>query len=249
MATVKFFIRTKFSNAKISLRFFEGKTIDLKKVTRETVNHAFWNEAKGRPKNLKTLTEKDRKELSELTNRLDEIEVFILEQFRKRDNDEIINAEWLTEIINAYYSGGRLSEKLDFLLDYLEYYETKILPFRKSRGTPISRRTKLKQFTVINKLRAFLGTINRNFRVSDYGEAMGNEFVTYLRDVENLNENTVGKYLKYSKTIIKEAQKINIETHANLEDIKGFTVDTPTVVFTPQELQAIKDLSFLNKRW
>jgi hypothetical protein len=57
-----------------------------------------------------------------------------LEQYRSRKDEEIINGSWLEEIINAYYSGGRRLQKLDYLSEYLDYYKTDILPFRKYRG-------------------------------------------------------------------------------------------------------------------
>ncbi|QOW11372.1 hypothetical protein Q73A0000_13880 [Kaistella flava (ex Peng et al. 2021)] len=249
MANVKFLLRTKTANSKITVRFYEGKEIDFRKQTRESINSIYWNDKKGRPKNLTALNPKDKESLTELNETLDGLEIYILEQYRKRDETEIINSDWLDEIITAFYSGGRRIEKLDYLTNYLDYYETNILPFRKYKGSPIGYRTKQKQITIISKLKTFLQTLNKKVRVSDYGETMGNEFVTYLRDVENLNENTVGKYLKYSKTIIKDARKLRLKVSDDLEEIKGFTVETPTVIFTPNELQSIIDLNFLNERW
>jgi integrase len=161
----------------------------------------------------------------------------------------VINGDWLSEIIEAYYNGGRKTEQLDFLKNYLVYYEENILPFRTYKNQPITKRTADKQKTVIQKLQGFLSTLNVNVRVSEYGVIMGNQFVTYMRENVTSNDNTVGKYLKYSKTIVQEAKTLGIETHPTLDSIKGFTTETPTVIFTDDELETVLKLNFLNERW
>ena len=249
MATIKFILQSAKPNAPIYARFKDARIIDVKRKTRETINPEFWNSRTGKIRNIQTANETTLKHIEEVKIKLSEIESFILDHYRRRTETEIINGDWLNEIIEAFYTGGRRIEKLDFLTNYLDYYETNILPFRKYKGSPIGERTKQKQITIIGKLKSFLETLNKNVRVSDYGETMGNEFITYLREVDNLNENTVGKYLKYSKTIIKDAHKINIQTNSNIDQIKGFTVDTPTVIFTPDELEKIQKLNFLNEKW
>src|SRR5690606_279629 len=127
-------------------------------------------------------------------------------------------------------------EQLDFLKNYLVYYEENILPFRTYKNQPITKRTADKQKTVIQKLQGFLSTLNVNVRVSEYGVIMGNQFVTYMKENVTSNDNTVGKYLKYTKTIVQEAKTLGIETHPTLDSIKGFTTETPTVIFTDDEL-------------
>ncbi len=248
MATIKFILQSKNDSAPIYARLSISKLQTFKRKTRENIDPKFWDK-KGQVKNIKAGTAEFLESLENIKTNLSGLETFILKYFNNRDETEIINGEWLDEIITAFYSGGRRIEKLDFLANYLDHYETNILPFRKYKGSPIGERTKQKQITIIGKLKSFLQTVNKNVRVSDYGETMGNEFITYLRDVDNLNENTVGKYLKYSKTIIKDAHKVNIQTHANLEQIKGFTVETPTVIFMSDELETIQNLNFLNERW
>lgn len=249
MATVKFLLQSKNSNAPIYCYFSLGRGKLFKRKTRETVNPENWNAKKGQPKNINSGTAKTLKDIENLKQKLSDIESFILEQYNKRDETEIINGVWLDEIISAFYTGGRKIQKLDFLENYLDYYQTNTLPFRKYKGTPIGERTKQKQIVIIGKLKSFIKTLNKKVRVSDYGETMGNEFVTYLRDVENLNENTVGKYLKYSKTIVSDATDLDIEVNKTLTKIKGFTVETPTVILTPDEIETIQNLNFLNERW
>ena len=247
MATVKFILQSTKDNAPIYARFKDARIIDVKRKTRETINPEYWNSKTGKPKNIQSGTETTLKNINEVKNQLIEIESFILDHYRKRTENEIINGDWLDEIITAFYTGGRRIEQLDFIENYLEHYRRVILPFRKYKGQPISDRTKQKHETIISKLQDFLKTEKTRLKVSDYNLAVGNRFVTFLRG-QNLNDNTVGKYLKYTKTIFRDAKTENITVNDQLDEIKGFTVETPTHYVTVQELQEIQNLKIVNEK-
>lgn len=244
MATVKFLIQSKNPNANIYCYFSIGRGQFYKRKTRETINPEYWNPKTGKPKNIQSADKNTLKHIDEVKNDLTKIETFILEQFRKRNDTEIINADWLDEVINAHYTGGRRIEQLDYIENYLEHYLTVILPFRKYKGQPIAHRTRQKHETIISKFQEFLKTEKKRLKVSDYNLAVGNRFVTFLRG-QNLNDNTVGKYLKYTKTIFRDAKTENIAVNDQLDEIKGFTTDTPTHYVTETELSAIQDLKFI----
>ena len=244
MATVNFILQSTKDNAPIYARFKDARIIDFKRKTRETIKPEFWNPKIGKPKNIQAASESVLKHIDEVKNNLSEIETYILDQYRKRTDTEIINGDWLSEVIEAYYTGGRRIEKLDYIENYLQHYLTEILPFRKYKGQPISRRTRQKQETIISKFQEFLLSEKKRLKVSDYNLAVGNRFVTFLRG-QNLNDNTVGKYLKYTKTIFGDARTENIAVHAQLSEIKGFTTDTPTHYLTEPELSKIQDIKLI----
>lgn len=247
MATVKFILQSKKPNSSIYARFSIGVNQVYKRRTRETVNPENWNTKKGSIIQRTALTKDDLQKQNELTGILNKLEEFILEQYRKRNETEIINGDWLEEIITAFYSGGRKFEQLDFIENYLEHYKTDILPFRKYKGKPITIRTKQKQLTIIEKFQDFLKTEKKRLKVSDYNIAVGNRFVTFLRK-QNLSDNTVGKYLKYTKTIFKDAKIENIQVHEQLSEIRGFTIETPTPYLKIGELEKIQELLIVNER-
>lgn len=247
MATIKFILQSSRDNAPIYLRFKDARTIDLKRKTRETINPQFWNPKTGKPKNIQSANALTLKQIEDVKTSLSEIETFVLQEYRKRNDADIINGDWLDEIITAYYMGGRRIEHLDYIENYLSHYLTAILPFRKYKGQPITYRTRQKHETIISKFQEFLKTEGKRLKVSDYNLAVGNRFVTFLRE-QNLNDNTVGKYLKYTKTIFKDAKMENIAVHDQLDDIKGFTTDTPTHFITVDELKTIQDLANLSEK-
>ena len=244
MATVKFLLQSKGQNAPIYARLSISAKESFKRKTRETIDPDQWNTKTGKPKNIQAVAKDTFLHIDEVKKNLIKIESFILDQYRKRNDTEIINGDWLAEIIEAYYTGGRRIEKLDYIENYLQHYLTEILPFRKYKGQPISIRTRQKQETILSKFQEFLLSEKKRLKVSDYNLAVGNRFVTFLRG-QHLHDNTVGKYLKYTKTIFRDAKKENIAVNDQLDEIKGFTTDTPTHYLTEPELAKIQDLKLI----
>ena len=244
MATIKFSIQSKNTNAPIYARLSISANQYAKRKTRETINPEYWNPKTGSPKKIKSAPEDILINIEDLKQRLSEIETFILEQYRKRDETEIINGIWLEEILNAYYNGGRKIVQLDYLDNYLEYYKTDVLPFRTNRGKRIADATTKKQITIINKINEFAKAGNRRLKVSDWDVSVSNKFEQFL-DSQGIAKGTIGRYIKYPKTIINHAKTLNIEVSKNIDEIKGYTTETPTIFLTEKELQAIQKITFL----
>ncbi|MET3537260.1 site-specific integrase [Chryseobacterium limigenitum] len=247
MATIKFIIQSKKQNSTIYSRLSIGAGKVYKRKTRETVNPEDWNAKKGSAIQRTALSKESHHKQNELVSILNKLETFILEQYSKRTETEIINGDWLDEIIEAFYSGGRKADQLSFIDNYLEHYKVNILPFRKYRGKSITEGTKENHLTIITKFYDFLKTEKKRLKVSDYNIAVGNRFVTFLRG-QNLNDNTVGKYLKYTKTIFKDAKIDGIEISEQLNEIKGFSTETPTPYLKVEELEKIQELLIVNER-
>lgn len=247
MATVFYSIRTAKANAPIYLNFSADRNTRFKKKTREIVNSEHWSgkpETKGSPKNIKSGNAQFLQQHAELKTRLSGLENFVIKEFNNRTETEKITGDWLDEVISAFYNDGKRVLELDFIDNYLQHYREQILPFRKHRGKPITFRTQQKHETIISKFLEFLKTEKKRLKVSDYSIAVGNRFVSFLR-AQNLSDNTVGKYLKYTKTIFKDAKLEGVEVHDQLTEIKGFTTETPTHYLTETELSQIQDLKLI----
>lgn len=244
MATVKFLIQSKNPNANIYCYFSVGRGQFYKRKTRETINTEHWNPKAGKPKNIQSADKNTLKHIEDVKNNLPKIESFILDQYRKRNDDEIINGLWLEEILTAYYNGGRKIVQLDYLDNYLEYYKTEVLPFRTNRGKRIADATTKKQITIINKINEFVKAGNRRLKVSDWDVSLSNKFEQFL-DGQGIAKGTIGRYIKYPKTIINHAKTLNIEVSKNIDQIKGYTTETPTIFITEKELQTIQNIKFL----
>lgn len=248
MATIKFRLNSKRDHAPIYCYLSIGRGKFYQRKTREFINPENWNSKKGEPKNIQSGTQTFLNDIENLKHRLIEIESYVLEQYRSRKDEEIINGSWLEEIINAYYSGGRRLQKLDYLSEYLDYYKTEILPFRKYRGKKITPSTIQKHKTLIDKLQEFVISENKNYKVSDYGLSLSNKFEKYLEN-QGLSKITIGRYIKFPKTFINQSRSENlgIEINPSLSEIEGYTDETPTIYITETELKQIQNTIFLNK--
>ena len=246
MATLKFRLNSKKENAPIYCYFSIGRGQFYQRKTRETINPEHWNTKKGEPKNIQSGTKELLNDLQTLKQKLSDIESYVLKQYKDRKDDEIINGVWLDEVLEAFYSGGRRIEKLDYLDVYLEHYKTEILPYRKYRGKKITPNTIKKHETLINKLQEFIKSENRKIKVSDYGVELSNRFEKYLEN-EGLSKITIGRYIKFPKTFITQSASLGLETNNTLSEIEGYTDNTPTVYITETELKQIQNTIFLNK--
>ncbi|QBO57451.1 tyrosine-type recombinase/integrase [Chryseobacterium salivictor] len=244
MATIKFILQSKGENAPIYARLSISAKESFKRKTRETINPDYWNPKTGKPKNIQSAEKTTLKHIDEVKKNLIKIESFVLEQYRKRNDTEIINGIWLDEILTAHYTGGRRLVQLDFLDNYLDYYKTDVLPFRKNRGKRIADATTKKQITIIGKIKDFLKTQNQRLKVSDWDVSVSNKFELFLEG-QGIAKGTIGRYIKYPKTIINHAKTLNIEVNKNIDEIKGYTTETPTIFITETELQTIQKLTFL----
>lgn len=250
MATVKFLIQSKKSNAPIYIYFSAGRGQLFKRKTRETVNPEFWNAKKGTVKNpnKSALSKIDFQHLSELSETLPKIESFIYNQYNKRTDFEEINGDWLDEVISAFYNGGRKIQKLDFLLNYLEYYKTDVLPYRTHRGKRVGNSTITKVNGVINTLNEFVKKENPKMKVSDYDHTISNKLEKFLKN-RGMGTGTIGRFVKFPKTIINHAKTLGIEISDTLDQIKGYTTETPTIFITEKELKEIQSITFLSTNW
>lgn len=165
MATIKYLLQSAKENASIYLRFSISAKVSLKRKTRETINPNDWNAKKGEPKNIQSGNREFLKSIKDKKETLLKLESYVLEQYRTRQCDEIINGIWLDEVITAYYSGGRKIQQLDYLDNYLEYYQKEVLPFKKIRGQRISESTIKKHISIIRKIKEFLESLNRRLKV------------------------------------------------------------------------------------
>ena len=245
MATLKFRLNSKKENATIYCYFSIGRGQFYQRKTRETINPEYWNAKKGEPKNIQSGTKELLIDLQTLKQKLSDIESYVLKQYKDRKDDEIINGVWLDEVLEAFYSGGRKIQQLDYLENYLDYYRNEVLPFRKTRGKRIEESTIKKQITIINKIKDFIKSQNKKVKVSDYDVNLSNKFELYLEE-QGIAKGTIGRYIKYPKTIISHAKSIGISINESLSEIKGYTTDTPTIYITETELKQIQNTVFLN---
>jgi integrase len=102
-----------------------------------------------------------------------------------------------------------------------------------------------KYTTLKHKIEDFEKFKKKQFYVKDINTKFRNDLITYLRNVDKLNNNSAGRYIKFLKTVCFDAKNNGIETHEQLKQIKGYTEEATKVFLSVDELEKIDKTVFL----
>lgn len=234
MATLKFLIQSKSENSNIYIRLSINRDNVFKRKTNYIVNASDWSTKKGQPllkdENLKKL----KTDLDILKNKIEE-------NFNTAISQGIeINGIWLESQINETLNKKEKTDK-SRLINYFQYYIDS-LPYRVDlRGNKGATPATIKKYTTIkNKLIGFEKYKKTHFYVNDVNLQFRNELIKYFIEVDKLASNTTGRYIKFIKTVCNDARKNGIETHQQLELIKGYTEKVEKIFLTFDELELIE---------
>lgn len=238
MATVKFFVRSKSKSASVRCRLSIGRGKTPFAVTGLTCDAKQWSVSKGLPIS-KDETTKD------LTDKLRALERYILKCFN-RDNAEgvDIDNEWLAGIIDGHF-GRKVPEQLDYLTTYAQHFVDG-LPYKVTEAGKlgVSTSTQKKYESILNKLKAFETHKKKRYLLKQVDLKFRSELIKYLAEIDGLANNTIGRYIKFIKTFVLDAQKNGYEVNQQIRDFKGFTVKASKVTLSFDELDSLRNTTF-----
>jgi len=110
--------------------------------------------------------------------------------------------------------------------------------------TNLAIATLKKYNTIVNKLIEFEKFREKKILFKDVNLKLRNELILYFSDVHRLSDNTIGRYLKFIKSLCLDAQRHGIIVNRELDYFKGYTVKAPKIVLTFDELEQIKTTNF-----
>lgn len=234
MATLSFEVRGKKENANIGIRISLGRGNSFRCKTDYLINPKDWNAKKKAP------NEKDVKGKN-LKTKLDRFKIDLNEKINQAiENNINIDAGWLQEQADLL-QGKRKIVSFDILVNYFDRYinelPTKIKP-NGTQGTKPSTITKYK--TLKRKIEDFEKYSKKTYLVKDVNLEFRDAFSDYLRDVDKLHLNTIGRYIPFLKTVCRDAKVNGIETHYQLDAVKGYTVKAEKIFLTFDELAKIQ---------
>jgi integrase len=237
MATIKYLLQSKSATAPIYARLSLGKSISFKRKTGLVFDHRKWSALTGYPKTNDANGKK-------IKNKLKELDVFIIDKYNiDYGKGVVIDSNWLFENINKF-NGRAKPDKTEYLVEYGDEFINK-LPFRVSnKGLGASKDTITKYTTIVKKLKSFEGFKKKKYLIRDVDLEFRDEFVMYLTEEENIGENTAGRYLSFVKSIILDARKNGRTLNPQIDDFKGFTVSTPIVTLTNDEIEQVKNTTY-----
>lgn len=223
MATIKFFIQSKNNPAGIYVRIRDGKLVDAKAKTKYAISPDNWSSAKGQPKNMSDANAK------ELHLNLTNLATKILNEFNKIDAGEIIDSQWLKELLYPTEKPEAIPNKL---VEYFDYYG-----MDKSNSVKPSTFKKLN----VNKqlLIRFQAATRTTYLIKDVNADFKRKFEEYCR-TERYAPNTIARALKFIKTICYHAHNNGIETHYQLNGITVKTEKVDKIFLSNEEIDKIQ---------
>ncbi len=238
MATIKFILQSKNNPANIYLRLSLDKKTSLKRKTGYLINPKDWSNETSLPKQNDVDLKNLKADLKAMSNTVE-----------KNLNKAVslkqgITGEWLQQQIDII-KGTKKETDPDNLLTWIQHYidnvPNKVAPGGK---TGVTTNTIQKYTTLKNKITNFQSYKKKRYFVKDVGLKFGNELTNYFLEIEQLSRNSTGRYVKYLKAVCNDAKIYGIETHPQLELIKGISEPGDIVYLTIDELANIKNTTF-----
>jgi integrase len=232
MATVNFLYRSTKDKANLNLRLlFRKNDIDyvIGGVSKVEVTKEYWNKYH----NSKRISDIETKNFqTEINNKLSDLENFILNQFE--NTIEVVNKEWLKNVINEYYNPTQNETIPTELVKYFDYFKAR----KKSENT---ESTEKKYNTVQQLLKRFETSTNKTILVKDVNEIFKKSFEDFCNK-HQYSHNTIARALRSVKTICKHAQHNGIETSYQLDGLKAKYKKTDSIYLTFEDLNTIESI-------
>jgi integrase len=216
MATINFLLQNKSGMANITIRFTVSKQIDLKRKIGLTVDFNDWSEAKRQPilknENLKLLKSK-----------LDNLKKQIETNFNDAISNGIeINGDWLQLQIDIFNNNVPIVE-LDVLTNYIQKYIDEA-PYKQNQkkqiGLSAGRVQNLKLFKNTIKRYESEHLKGKKILIKEINLQFVEKFKMWLF-IKGYSTNYVGKNIANIRTICIDANKNDIETSKQINNIKG----------------------------
>jgi integrase len=248
MATIKYLIQSKSQNAPIYLRLSLGRKGSLKRKTSLSISPNVWSYKTGMPKQNYA----DEKNLS---SKLRKLRGFILDEVNDSNSRGIqITGDWLQSKIDLNFNKVEVKQ-LDYLTKYTVFFieNLKYKVNEKTKSIGVSKATEKKYNTILNKLIAFDDYQSKQQKMEvktkliDVNLTFRTALIDYFSKVEKLSDNTIGRYLKFVKSICLDAKKNGFKVNSQLDVFLGFTVKAPKVILSLDEIDQIKNTKFVNE--
>ncbi|WP_297097863.1 phage integrase SAM-like domain-containing protein [uncultured Draconibacterium sp.] len=264
MATIAYFLKSERNPSNIYLKLSVKRGVELKRKSGYVIDPGKWNtdnketdkqrknrEAKGKkysiigktgfPKVARTVEDKQEAMRDNLKNLSDSV----IESYNEAVKEGVtVNGEWLQEQIDKHHGKVEVVD-VDSLVYQIQAY-VDFLPRKKLNNGKVgaSAGTIQKQKSLKTKIEQYQAYVGKKFKVSDISPKWVEAFEKYLFEVDKLNPNTSGRYVKHLKTVCRFASSNEVLTHKNFHAIRGYSVKRDVIYLTFEELDKIEGKTF-----
>jgi integrase len=238
MATIKFFLQSKKNPSSIYVSLSISRGNVFKRRTDYVINPKNWsletNYPKPKDEDLKNLKTNLKNLSNEIEKRLNAATAAGMQ----------ISGNWLHEQIESI-AGKQKKTDIDRLTNYIQVYIDN-LPFKEfpngKRG--VARGTIQKYTTLKHKIEDYEKYKKKKFYVKDVDLKFRNDLLKYFTQVDKLNLNTAGRYIRFLKTVCLDAHLNGYPANNQLKQIRGFTEKATKIFLTFDELETIENKTF-----
>jgi len=240
MATIKFLVQSKIQTAPVYCRLSLNRSQSFKRRTGFLSNEAEIKKVSAQ----RTVLDDTQKVFK---NDLDRLSVAVKDQLNEDTSKGVlIDGDWLESTIENHF-GRKKSTNLEYLTTYAQYFIDN-LPFKVSeiKGQGVSEATKKKYVSILNKLLSFEKYKKKRFLVKEVDLNFRKDFLKYLGEVDRISPNTAGRYIKFVKTFVLDAQKNGQEINPKMQDFKGYSLKVEKITLSFDELETLRQTKFEN---
>lgn len=240
MATIKFITRTKKNPARLYVRFSNGRSLNLMKATPLLINPKYFNSQSGKVRQVAEFIEKIAFEAS-----MEGVRSLIIDQYSTDlKKGKQIDSDWLQECIDNHFCSNERVDKtllINYFDQYIEYIKNKTNERTGQLGASIG--TIRKYTTIKHKIEDFQKHSKKKYYLKDVDLNFRSDFMDYLTKKDLLSRNTVGRYLRFLKTVCIQAKNEGYPVSPELDLVKGFKVRTQFIVFNEEDIEKIKKVT------
>lgn len=199
---VHFLIKNKNNPTNLVCRFKPTQQFDFSTSTGIWINREDWNATKKQVKQRANTTNKDL-----INSTIRDLEQIIIDKWNK---DILLNApiskNWLKTVIDTYFRRATSNElHLVYFTDWVQKFIDDA-PKRLHKGKPLSINTIQNYKVAFAKIKAFESNIKTKIRFENIDLKFYRDFVNYCRDVEKLNNNSIGAIISKIKLWCKNIE-------------------------------------------
>lgn len=249
MATVNFLYRSTKDKAPLTLRLLfrhKGKDFVFSSRTKYEVEKNYWN--KKHFNNSKDAEIKVKQ--AKVTSDLLKIENHVLDKFKTISDIEIINKEWLKNLIHLFYYPINTNQQSELVIDVIEnIIKTAHIRDNGKGGVGIGK-CRINSYKRLSELFKEFQK-GYNYTVPQLDKNVFEAFKKWLLDDKKFSPTYSFKKLSDLKTVCKDARSNGIETSPELNDIKtrqvsAYDDDMDVITLTLSDIKKIEKVKLIN---
>ncbi|MDX6181248.1 phage integrase SAM-like domain-containing protein [Flavobacterium sp. Fl-77] len=246
MATINYRINEKASKdpTMIYVRFKADK--DSEAPTSIVVFKRHWSKTKQSVK-----SHHDSDDYRDIVNKqLSDLKSLIVKKYGLDNHSgKTIDTKWLKDVILEFHNKptSDSTDKEIFLVDFGDFYTEKSKKRTNPRtGKKLNIRTFQDYNNSVNKLKDYEKYTGSKIRLDGVSLVFHTHFLDYLRDVDKLGENTIGKVIANIKAFLKSAERYGYKVNQDYKSREFVAPSSKTVdiYFNEAEIQKIKNHEF-----